>query len=264
MQSLLGAADPLDRFYAAWALTSIEGRKSDLTIEIARAYSGLGYSEIEIDIATDYLSDLGSDAADALPVIILGLMGLDDFLSSGPTDVLGKTGHRGIPAVPALLHQVSRLSSDQFEVVDERAANALESIAGDLRNRDELSEPLERAIGCRVSGSKQQSSCHLVAELTNAIRALEAWLDHPDLSMRLGAMAGLGFFGPAAIPALDHLCSFFSSDTPEERLHAAVACRQIGGDEKLYEEITALALDQSRVSAAMREWVQQVLFDKDS
>ncbi|MFO0916499.1 MAG: hypothetical protein U0795_26315 [Pirellulales bacterium] len=264
VQLLLGSTDPVDRLYAAAALTSMSEGRSDLTIEIAKAFSGLGYSELEVEFATICLADLASDSADALPIIILGLIRLDDFLASGPMYVLGKIGFRGIPAVPALLHRVCQRSTSEFDRCNEYAASALEAIAVDLRTRGELTEPLERALACRVPGSKMQANCRVVAETTNAIEQLEAWLDHSDLMMRLGAIAGLGFFGPAAMSMAKKLDKFLSADSPEERLHAAIACRQICGHASSYGRIAAMAVNQTRLSPAMMEWVQQVLSDKGS
>lgn len=259
LRPLLVSSDALDRFYAAGALTSIEGSRSELTLEIASAYSGVGYTEIEVDFATNCLADLGSDAADAVPIIILGLIALDDLSASGPTFVLGKIGHRSIPAIPALLHRACQRSSAPSDRGTDYASSALQAIAEDLRMRGELSEPLARAISGRVSDANLQSSCCGVADSTHAIRDLERWLEHADLSVRLGAIAGLGLFGPAAKPAWERLGKFLRSESPEERLQAALACGQIGGFEESYGRIAINALGQARVSAAMREWVQQVL-----
>ncbi len=87
------------------ALASIEGFRAELCIDIAKAFSGRPYTENEVEFAVRCLSEMGLSAAEALTIIVLGLIRLDDLLASGPAFVLSKIGSPAVLAIPALLQR---------------------------------------------------------------------------------------------------------------------------------------------------------------
>ncbi len=247
LQLVFNSTDPIDRLYAVMALASIEGFRAELCIDIAKAFSGRPYTENEVEFAVRCLSEMGLSAAEALPIIVLGLIRLDDLLASGPAFVLSKIGSPAVLAIPALLQR-----SEQC------AATSLERIIADVDHRGELNESLRMALAIQDRAARIQASCFAVVQSTPSLKILGDWLDHHDLHMRLGSIATLGSFGTAAVPMLQQLRPFFDSDHPEERMHAAVASWQIGAPEPKYERIAILALEESNAAASTIEWVKRV------
>ena len=138
------------------------------------------------------LSELGPEAAEALPALILALDDGDEQVWFHAVTAIARIGPQALPAVPALLEDLAESGRKGANPKWYRSAFALGSIG-----------PV-------------------------ALSKLRPALKNPDFCIRSGAAKALGWFGEKASPAIPNLVELLNDESENVRLHAAETLGKIG------------------------------------
>ena len=138
------------------------------------------------------LSELGPEAAEALPALIPALDDGDEQVWFHAVTAIARIGPQALPAVPALLEDLAESGRRGANPKWYRSAFALGSIG------------------------------------PAALPKLRPALKNPDSRIRSGAAKALGWFGEKAAPAIPDLVKLLNDENENVRFHAAETLGKIG------------------------------------